>query len=222
MRIAELSRRSGVSAPTIKFYVREGLLPAGERTSHNQVRYSDTHLHRLRLVRALIDVGGLSIAATKAALAEIETPGRPLHGVLGVVHRSLAREHPALPEEQLAAAQRDIDQLAQRRGWRLTGESPALRNAVDALATMRQLGLDDLAGILDEYAAAAEQIAAAELDLTVQRAQQGDDVLAEKTAIGIVVGGALVLSLLGLAQEDASARRFPPPAPPGAPSGTPR
>jgi len=32
MRIGELSRRSGVPVPSIKYYVREGLLPAGERT----------------------------------------------------------------------------------------------------------------------------------------------------------------------------------------------
>src|SRR2546430_1153453 len=29
MRMGELSRRSGVSVPTIKYYLREGLLPAG-------------------------------------------------------------------------------------------------------------------------------------------------------------------------------------------------
>jgi DNA-binding transcriptional MerR regulator len=40
MRIAELSRRSGVSVPTIKYYLREGLLPPGERTSPNQALYN--------------------------------------------------------------------------------------------------------------------------------------------------------------------------------------
>ncbi|WP_346281659.1 MerR family DNA-binding transcriptional regulator, partial [Pseudonocardia sp.] len=33
MRMAELSARTGVPIPTIKFYLREGLLPPGERTS---------------------------------------------------------------------------------------------------------------------------------------------------------------------------------------------
>ena len=36
MRIAELSRRSGDSIPSIKFYLREGLLPAGTATGRNQ------------------------------------------------------------------------------------------------------------------------------------------------------------------------------------------
>ena len=36
MRIAELSQTTGVPVPTIKYYLREGLLPAGELTSPNQ------------------------------------------------------------------------------------------------------------------------------------------------------------------------------------------
>ena len=53
MRIAELSRDSGVPVPTIKYYVREGLLPPGELTSPNQAQYDASHLRRLRLIRAL-------------------------------------------------------------------------------------------------------------------------------------------------------------------------
>ena len=56
MRISELSSRSGVPVATIKYYLREGLLPAGERTSATQARYGDAHVERLRLVRALVDV----------------------------------------------------------------------------------------------------------------------------------------------------------------------
>ena len=36
MRISELSRHSGVPTTTIKFYIREGLLPAGTRSHRNQ------------------------------------------------------------------------------------------------------------------------------------------------------------------------------------------
>src|SRR2546422_2141244 len=83
MKIAELSRRSGVSGPTIKYYVREGLLRAGELTSPNQAHYDDTHLRRLRLIRALVDVGGLSIAATREVLAAIDEPRESIHETLG-------------------------------------------------------------------------------------------------------------------------------------------
>jgi len=33
MRISQLSAESGVPIPTIKYYLREGLLPGGEATS---------------------------------------------------------------------------------------------------------------------------------------------------------------------------------------------
>lgn len=49
--------------PTIKYYLREGLLAAGELTSPNQAHYGPGHERRLRLIRALLDVGGLSLAA---------------------------------------------------------------------------------------------------------------------------------------------------------------
>jgi DNA-binding transcriptional MerR regulator len=79
MRIAELSRRSGIPVPTIKYYVREGLLPPGELTSPNQAQYDETHVRRLKLIRALVDVGDLSIAATRDVLASIDSPGKTLH-----------------------------------------------------------------------------------------------------------------------------------------------
>ncbi len=46
MRISELSRRSGVSIPTIKYYLRDGLLPAGRATAANQADYDEDHLRR--------------------------------------------------------------------------------------------------------------------------------------------------------------------------------
>ncbi|GMA88788.1 hypothetical protein GCM10025868_40380 [Angustibacter aerolatus] len=43
---------------TVKYYLREGLLPPGTPTSRTQAQYDEEHVRRLRLVRALLDVGG--------------------------------------------------------------------------------------------------------------------------------------------------------------------
>src|SRR5260370_33337848 len=83
MCIADRSRDSGVPVPTIKYYVREGLLPPGELTSPNQAQYDEFHLRRLRLIRALAEVGGLSIAAVRDLLAAAESPATSLHDALG-------------------------------------------------------------------------------------------------------------------------------------------
>ncbi|MDX2026822.1 MerR family transcriptional regulator, partial [Microcella sp.] len=45
--MSELSATTGTPVPTLKFYLREGLLPAGERTSPNQSQYDDSHVERV-------------------------------------------------------------------------------------------------------------------------------------------------------------------------------
>ena len=104
MRIAELSRRSGVPVPTVKYYLREGLLPAGELSSPNQARYDERHLRRLRLVRALLDVGRLPIAAIRELLADLEGPDPDLHHALGrALRSSTANRQPIAPIPHPAA-----------------------------------------------------------------------------------------------------------------------
>ena len=49
MRISELAAVTGVTIPTIKFYLREGLLPSGVARAANQADYDETHVRRLRL-----------------------------------------------------------------------------------------------------------------------------------------------------------------------------
>lgn len=65
MRISDLSKATGVSAPTIKFYVRDGLLTRGLPTARNQAQYSEDHVHEIRLIRAMADFGGLNIDQIK-------------------------------------------------------------------------------------------------------------------------------------------------------------
>src|SRR5678816_76704 len=77
VRIAELSSKSGTSIPSIKFYLREGLLPAGSPTGKNQAEYAEAHVRRLRLIRALIDVGGLTVAAAREVLSAVDTTDLP-------------------------------------------------------------------------------------------------------------------------------------------------
>jgi DNA-binding transcriptional MerR regulator len=69
MKISELSERSGVPIPTIKFYIREGLLPPGERTAKTQARYTESHLALLDLARILKDELGMSVPEVSRILA---------------------------------------------------------------------------------------------------------------------------------------------------------
>ncbi|MEP6649003.1 MAG: MerR family transcriptional regulator, partial [Lapillicoccus sp.] len=55
MRLAELCAATGVPAATVKYYLREGLLPPGERVSATRADYGPPHVERLRLIRALVE-----------------------------------------------------------------------------------------------------------------------------------------------------------------------
>jgi DNA-binding transcriptional MerR regulator len=91
--------------PAIKYHLREGLLPAGERTSPNQVRYDGRHVHRLRLIHALLEVGELSVADACDVLADVADLLEPYAD---------AAERLAVPEVEWVARGKDPDSLAER------------------------------------------------------------------------------------------------------------
>jgi DNA-binding transcriptional MerR regulator len=53
MKMAELERRSGVGRETIRYYIREGLLPEPERRARNVAAYGDVHAARLKTIKRL-------------------------------------------------------------------------------------------------------------------------------------------------------------------------
>ena len=77
MRLAELSERSGVPIATIKYYLREGLLSPGHQINARTAEYDEEHLRRLRLVRALIQVGRLPVATVREVLGHVDDDALP-------------------------------------------------------------------------------------------------------------------------------------------------
>ena len=56
LKMSELAERSGVSAGTIRHYLREGLLDTGEgitRTSRNMAYYPPSFIARIELIKRL-------------------------------------------------------------------------------------------------------------------------------------------------------------------------
>lgn len=51
MKIGELAARADTQVETIRYYEREGLLPAAPRTDANYRIYGDAHLERLAFIR---------------------------------------------------------------------------------------------------------------------------------------------------------------------------
>lgn len=203
MRIAELSSRSGTSIPTIKYYLREGLLPAGTATGRNQADYGEEHIRRLRLIRALIDIGGLSVAAARDVLAAADSSELPNLEKLGAAQYALdqgTRRDVADPVWQEARAQ--IARLVRERGWDCGDGSPYLDRAADAIAALRTLGQDDLLVAIPAYFTAAEQVAAVEVDSVLRRGDPSR--MVEGVVTGTILGEALLAAIRRLAHQQVS------------------
>ncbi|SSC25202.1 MerR HTH family regulatory protein, partial [Klenkia terrae] len=204
VRIAELARLTGVSAASIKWYVSEGLLSPGERTGYNQTEYGEDHLARLRLIRSLIEVGGLSVAAAKQILIAADDPAHPFGNTLGIAQASLPTVTTPPSEESL---QRVAD-VVRRQGWTFTPDGPGITAAATVLDRYRALGRDDLAATLPAYARAAEVVAEADLDTVTKNLDAGPATAAQTVVIGTVLGDALFAGLRRMAQANESVRRF--------------
>lgn len=206
MRIGELSARTGVPVATIKYYVREGLVSGGERTGHNQVRYGEEHVRRLRLVRSMVETGALPIAKVREVLAEVEDPRRDLDSALGVASRALS-SHRAPAEEPEDADLETARAIVRRRGWnRIPPDHEYLAQLADVIGRMRLLGVSDLVEYEDRYALAAEQVAEADIRLLSKR--EGRDEILEAMIVGTVLGDALLATLRRIAQVEISGREF--------------
>lgn len=53
IRIGQMAKKAGVSAPTIKHYVNEGLLPAPVKTSRNMAYYDASCIERIKQIKRL-------------------------------------------------------------------------------------------------------------------------------------------------------------------------
>jgi DNA-binding transcriptional MerR regulator len=203
MKMTELSRRSGTSIASVKYYLREGLLPPGAATGRTQAEYGEGHLRRLRLIRALLDIGGLSVAAARDVFAAIDNPDLSDHHPLSYnpPHQPARRD-----DYQWRGARVEVLSLVDRCAWQVPHDSPGVDFVADAVAAMRALGRDDLLACAPIYAEAAAHVVGHELD--VLAARNGPDQIVEALVTGTILGEALLIRLRRLALQDASARRL--------------
>jgi DNA-binding transcriptional MerR regulator len=211
MRLSELSERSGVSTATIKYYLREGLLAPGRRISATTAEYDESHLRRLRLVRALIQVGRVPVATAREVLGHVddESLGRTIR--LGAALWALPQEpEPDDQDPAVRSARREVDQLLADLGWETARElaplSPVHRSLVAAVATLIRLGYSWDAELLAPYAELMHQVAMRDLDYLETHTSDAERV--ETAVASAVLFEPVLRALHRLAQEQESARRY--------------
>ena len=70
LKMSELAEQSGVSAGTIKHYLREGLLPEPVRTSRNMAYYPPEFVERIRLIKRLQEDRFMPLRLIKGVIDE--------------------------------------------------------------------------------------------------------------------------------------------------------
>ncbi|GGT30035.1 MerR family transcriptional regulator [Streptomyces chromofuscus] len=212
MRLSELSRRSGVATATVKFYLREGLLPPGRRITATQAEYDERHLRRLRLVRALIQVGGVSVASAREVLAALDDDSLDQNERLGTAVCALPHGKPADADDPaMETARRRAEQLLELLDWGYdpaTGATiPAYGMLVTAIAALERLGYPCTVADLEPYARTLGRLAVNDLDLVERYGGTADEQVEAAVALTVLYEPVL-LALRRLAEAEESRRRF--------------
>jgi DNA-binding transcriptional MerR regulator len=203
MLVSELADRADVPLATVKYYLREGLLPAGETTGPRRAEYDETHVRRLRVLRLLREVGAVPVTSLRQVIEALEEEELPVHDVMTLV-ADVISEDPET-QHQDGTALDVVDEVFLRIGWEVRPESIDRQRLASLVALLNGPGpLAASVEILTFYAAAADRLAQAEialLDPSTERSQ-----LLEQMVTGSVVYGQVFGLLRQLGHEHHHAR----------------
>lgn len=226
MKISELSARTGLPVGTLKYYLREGLMPSGRRTSRTAAEYDDSHVERALLVRALTDVGGLGIAAVQRVVAVIDAPEPARLDVLATAQDALLGAHSRdLEQDPERADQRCVDEeradegradqgcadgegsrareWAEGHGWRAFPEDLLVGRLDRAWEACEQAGVPLDEADLHRYARAMEEVA----EVDVEAVPVGAAEAVRRVVVGTVMVEPVLSALRLMAQREVSMRR---------------
>ena len=199
MRISELAAETGVPVHTLKYYLREGLLMPGVARSQTRAEYGPEHLERVRLVRALVEHGGVGIAAVRSIVESLTAPPPSRHDFLGVAHRALPS-----PGDGTAVSQ-EVAELVEDLGWRVGSAAPALRALSAAVTAARDAGVGLDRSTLLRYAEAMREVAAVDIDVAV--GARSPAAAMHAVVVGTVMLDPVLVALRRVAQEAESCER---------------
>lgn len=199
MRISGLAERTGVPVHTLKFYLRERVLHPGVAVSRTLAEYDETHVERVRLVRALVEHGGVPIDGVRRMVAALDSPPPSRHELLGAAHAAIPAPTPS------GRVDPELVDLLEELGWCPWSEAPALLALTDAVGAARAAGIPLTTDTLRRYAAGMRVVAEADVDLALGARDAAEAM--HTVVVGTVLVDPVLLALRRLAQEAASADR---------------
>ena len=180
LRMGELAEASGVPAPTIKHYLREGLLPEPVKTSRNMAYYPPEFVDRIRLIKQLQEERFMPLKAIKSVLDEDPERARALVELEDrILDRALAGERTrtsaAEVRERYGVPKDVLDRLEELEilSPNSRGYSPSDVKIIEAISRFRAGGYDEEIGftVYDtlRYKTALEDLVRQEVEVVMKR-----------------------------------------------------
>ena len=160
LKMAELAEASGVSAGTIKHYLREGLLPEPVKTSRNMAWYPPDFVERIQLIKDLQERRFMPLKAIKGIL--------DLEGEATRISAAELKRRYGVPQEVL-------DRLAELEVITPTSRGYGASDVriVEAISRFRAGGYDEKIGftVYDtlRYKRAMEELVKEEVEVLMER-----------------------------------------------------
>jgi DNA-binding transcriptional MerR regulator len=180
LKMGELAEASGVSAGTIKHYLREGLLPEPVRTSRNMAYYPPEFVERIRLIKQLQEERFMPLKLIKSVLEEDPDRARALVELEDrILDRALQGEQKRVSAAELRrrydVPQEVLDRLAELEVLTPSGRGYGPRDVeiVEAISRFRAGGYDERIGftVYDtlRYKGALEELVKEEVQVLMDR-----------------------------------------------------
>lgn len=111
LSIGELSLRTGVKRPTIRYYEQVSLLPEPERSSGNQRLYDQNAVDRLTFIRHARELG-FPLEAIRDLLSFTDNPSQSCEAADAIARAQLADVQHRLA--RLEALKRELDRMVEQ------------------------------------------------------------------------------------------------------------
>ncbi len=145
--VSELARKSATPLATIKFYLREGLIPQGNLRAAHRAFYDERHLRRVELVRAMRDIAGLSMTAMRGVCRLLD--GEGMRDFVTVVARMIdalgARKGTTRATRAVALARKELLAMLRAQRMRVRKDARVVTDLAVALVAMRRALRSELA-----------------------------------------------------------------------------
>ncbi|WP_406724712.1 MerR family transcriptional regulator [Streptomyces sp. GD-15H] len=191
-QLSALSRKANVSVRTLRSYQDLELLPT-------LPEYDETHVRRVALVKALLDIGGLPHAEVRRIVRHVEEERPPATELLRLTQYALPTPGSASPDPEWEWAKARVEGLVHGWGWQVNRDNPAWKTLCQVAIACKSLGHHEIPRLFPAYAEHLERIA--RLEVQILREQDDPESAATSLVAVTALGGIALSALRRLAHE---------------------